>query len=174
MNSGPPGVAARPADLHGEGLPPVFWLYMAAAALVAAGFADFSLIAFHFERARVVEPALIPVFYAVAMGAGGLVGAGCCARVTRFDREKDRNFNCAEIASGLRAQFFEGRQVLDQAIGRDGQRAPSVAESSRVPERAQVVGRDAAGSDMNRRMRLLARLGEAFDRGEMHELALEG
>jgi predicted MFS family arabinose efflux permease len=68
----PPGVAARPSDLRSKGLPRAFWLYLAAAALVAAGFADFSLIAFNFERTHLVDPALVPVFYAGAMGAGGL------------------------------------------------------------------------------------------------------
>lgn len=68
----PPGVAARPADLDAEGLPRAFWLYLVAAALVAAGFADFTLIAFHFEQTRVVDPAAVPLFYAAAMAAGGL------------------------------------------------------------------------------------------------------
>jgi predicted MFS family arabinose efflux permease len=68
----PPGVAARPADLESEGLPRAFWLYLAAAALVAAGFADFSLIAFNFARTGVVDAAIVPVFYAGAMAAGGL------------------------------------------------------------------------------------------------------
>src|SRR6266496_5151984 len=40
--------------------------------LVAAGFADFSLIAFHFAQASTVSSTLIPVFYAVAMGVGGI------------------------------------------------------------------------------------------------------
>jgi MFS family permease len=48
-----------------------FWLYSASAALVAFGFADYPLIAFHFGRAQTVSAALIPVFYAVAMGASG-------------------------------------------------------------------------------------------------------
>jgi predicted MFS family arabinose efflux permease len=68
----PPGVAARPADLRSEGLPRAFWLYLVAAALVAAGFADFSLIAFNFARQGLVDPAIVPVFYASAMAAGGL------------------------------------------------------------------------------------------------------
>jgi MFS family permease len=55
-------------DLHPEGLPRVFWVYLAGAALVAAGFADFPLVAFHFERAAVLQPALIPLVYALAMG----------------------------------------------------------------------------------------------------------
>lgn len=55
-------------DLHPEGLPRAFWVYLTGAALVAAGFADFPLVAFHFERADVLRPALIPLVYALAMG----------------------------------------------------------------------------------------------------------
>ncbi len=55
-------------DLHPEGLPRAFWVYLAGAALVAAGFADYPLLAFHFERADVLQPALIPLVYALAMG----------------------------------------------------------------------------------------------------------
>lgn len=60
-----------PPDVHAAGLPRVFWIYMAGAALVAAGFADFSLIAFHFEKTRSVAPDWVPILYAIAMGASG-------------------------------------------------------------------------------------------------------
>src|SRR4030095_6157891 len=49
-----------------------YWIYLAAGALLAAGFADFALIGFHFQRANVMPGNLIPVFYAVAMAAGAL------------------------------------------------------------------------------------------------------
>lgn len=68
----PTDPAARPADAQTSGLPRVFWVYLAAAVLVAAGFADFSLMAFRFERTDLVSPSWIPVFYAAAMGASGL------------------------------------------------------------------------------------------------------
>src|SRR5205807_9797260 len=42
------------------------------AVLVAAGFADFPLIAYHFVRASSVPSIWIPVFYAVAMGVSGM------------------------------------------------------------------------------------------------------
>jgi predicted MFS family arabinose efflux permease len=58
-------------NVQAHGLPRVFWLYLAGAALVAAGFADFPLIAYHFAQASVVPPDAIPVFYAVAMGVSG-------------------------------------------------------------------------------------------------------
>jgi hypothetical protein len=50
----------------------VFWIYLGGAALAAAGFADFPLIAFHFQQAgHRVSPTLVPVFYAVAMAVSG-------------------------------------------------------------------------------------------------------
>jgi MFS family permease len=45
---------------------------MAGAALVAAGFADFSLVAFHFQKASIVPNLWIPIFYSVAMATSGL------------------------------------------------------------------------------------------------------
>jgi MFS family permease len=57
-----------------EPLSRAFWLYTLSAALLGFGFADFSLMAFHFSRAGLVAPAAIPVFYAAAMGAAA-VGA---------------------------------------------------------------------------------------------------
>ena len=54
------------------GLPRVFWVYLVGAALVAAGFADFSLITYHFHKASVVANSWVPIFYSVAMGASGL------------------------------------------------------------------------------------------------------
>ena len=44
---------------------------MAGAVLAAAGFADFPLIAFHFQGAGTVSAGLTPVFYAVAMAVSG-------------------------------------------------------------------------------------------------------
>lgn len=57
---------------QGDGLPRAFWLYAVATALVGFGFADFPLIAFHFEKAGIVSESSIPLFYAGAMGAAGL------------------------------------------------------------------------------------------------------
>ena len=63
----------EPAHLsEAKGFPKAFWIFVGAGALIAAGFADFSLIAFHFQKAATVAPKNIPLFYAVAMGAGAL------------------------------------------------------------------------------------------------------
>jgi MFS family permease len=58
--------------LEARSMPRVFWLYLGAAALIAAGFVDYPLIAYHLQRTSTVSIDLIPVFYAVAMGASGL------------------------------------------------------------------------------------------------------
>jgi predicted MFS family arabinose efflux permease len=58
--------------LEASGSSKAFWLYVAAGALIAAGFADFSLIGFHFRKAHVVTEDFIPIYYAAAMGAGAL------------------------------------------------------------------------------------------------------
>ena len=67
----PENMEAASPDVQTRGLPRVFWIYLAGAALVAAGFADFPLIAYHFSQAGVVSKDVIPVFYAVAMGVSG-------------------------------------------------------------------------------------------------------
>ncbi len=68
----------RPQDMDSSAqepatatLPRVFWIYLAAAALVAAGFADYPLIAFHFTQSHAVPSDWIAIFYAVAMAVSG-------------------------------------------------------------------------------------------------------
>jgi MFS family permease len=61
-----------PPQFNNNKLPPPYWLYLIAAACVAAGFADFSLIAYHFQRTGIVPTELIPVFYAIAMAMGAI------------------------------------------------------------------------------------------------------
>jgi MFS family permease len=67
----PQDLTSAPARVRTQGLPRVFWIYVAGAALAAAGFADFPLIAFHFQRAGTVSATLTPAFYAVAMAVSG-------------------------------------------------------------------------------------------------------
>ncbi len=67
----PHELSAGPAEVTTSGLPRVFWIYLAGAALVAAGLADFPLIAFHFGQARTVAAPVVPVLYAVAMAVSG-------------------------------------------------------------------------------------------------------
>jgi MFS family permease len=67
----PQDLEAGPAQVTSEGLPRVFWLYVAGAALVAAGFADFPIMAYHFQQAGTVSATLTAVFYGVAMAVSG-------------------------------------------------------------------------------------------------------
>jgi MFS family permease len=66
------GHIAPPKSDFDATLPRTYWLYAASSALVAFGFADFSLIAFHFKQAALVSDAVIPLLYAVAMGTSGV------------------------------------------------------------------------------------------------------
>ncbi len=52
--------------------PKIFWLYLTAVALIAAGYIDFPLIAYHFKKVSIVSDDWIPIFYAVAMGVDAL------------------------------------------------------------------------------------------------------
>jgi MFS family permease len=64
-------IPAAPEKDGGHALSGAFWLYAAACALIAFGFADYPLIAFHFGKMHTVPTAFVPVFYAGAMGASG-------------------------------------------------------------------------------------------------------
>ena len=72
-----------PPALEAAGLAPGFWVYLAAVALIAAGYADFPLIAYHFGRAEVMPAAWIPILYAIAMAVDGAAGL---ALGSLFDR----------------------------------------------------------------------------------------
>lgn len=69
----------RPHDLEADtpvlttaGFPRAFWIYLAAIALVAAGYADFPLIAFHLDQESIVGGSQIPLYFAVAMASDAL------------------------------------------------------------------------------------------------------
>jgi MFS family permease len=68
----PRDLEASSVKIEGKGFPRVFWLYLFAVALIAAGYADFPLIAYHFKKVSVVSDSQIPIFYAVAMGVDAL------------------------------------------------------------------------------------------------------
>jgi predicted MFS family arabinose efflux permease len=70
----------RPHDLEvaekiqAAHLHPAYWIYMVAAACFAAGFADFALISYHFQKSAVVTADVVPIYYAVAMAMGAVAG----------------------------------------------------------------------------------------------------
>lgn len=58
--------------LQTKGFSKKYWLYIAAVSCVAAGYVDFALIAFHFQKINVIPNAWVPLFFSMAMAAGGL------------------------------------------------------------------------------------------------------
>jgi MFS family permease len=72
-----------PPALATAGLAPSFRVYLVAVALIAAGYADFALIAYHFGKAAVMPATWIPIVYAVAMAVDGAAGL---ALGSLFDR----------------------------------------------------------------------------------------
>ena len=61
-----------PPSLETKGLPRPYWIYLTAAILIALGSADFPFMAYHIEKINVMNPALIPVLYSLAMATSGL------------------------------------------------------------------------------------------------------
>ncbi len=61
----------QPPDVSAKQLPSLYWVYLAGAALVAAGFADYPLIAYHWSRHAVVPAEWVAIFYSVAMAVSG-------------------------------------------------------------------------------------------------------
>jgi len=49
-----------------------YWIYLLATGLIAAGYADFALIAYHFQKSALVPALWIPLFYSIAMAVDGL------------------------------------------------------------------------------------------------------
>ncbi|MGI6285573.1 MFS transporter [Neomoorella humiferrea] len=68
----PRDLEATQAIPGGKGLPKTFWLYLAAVAFIAAGYVDYPLIAYHLGKGSLVSSNLIPILYAIAMGADAL------------------------------------------------------------------------------------------------------
>jgi len=59
-------------NIESKGLTKVFWIYLASIACIAAGYADFPLIAYHFKKAAIIADNWIPVFYSAAMAVGAI------------------------------------------------------------------------------------------------------
>jgi MFS family permease len=63
---------ATPRKVQSKTLPGVFRMYVAAAGVLALGFVDFPLLAYHFQDSALAKPAVIPLLFAGAMGVNGL------------------------------------------------------------------------------------------------------
>jgi MFS family permease len=85
--------------LEAKGLPRSYWIYMAAMALNAAGYADFPLIAYHFQKASIVSKDWVPLFYSIAMGVDAVAALA-------FGRLFDRKGVPTLILAVLISMFF--------------------------------------------------------------------
>jgi len=93
---------ASPTEPASSGQSPSFWIYLVGAAFVGAGFADFPLIAYHFQKSGALSQSLVPIFYAIAMGVGG---AGSLLFGRLFDRKGIIVLVPLTMASALYAPF---------------------------------------------------------------------
>ncbi len=62
----------KKVELAADRFPKNYWIYLLAAALIAFGYIDFPLIAFHFGKSESLAPSSIPLLYAVAMLSAAL------------------------------------------------------------------------------------------------------
>jgi MFS family permease len=98
----PHDLESASVKLESKGFPRAFWFYLVAIGCVAAGYADFPLVAYHFKKVAVIPDYWIPIFYAVAMGADA-VAALIFGRV--FDRIGFPVLVAAILLSSLFAPF---------------------------------------------------------------------
>jgi MFS family permease len=131
-------------ELASAGIPRRFWLYLGGAGLVAAGYADFPLIAFHFTRAGVVPVTWTPLLYALAMGVSA-VAALVTGRL--FDRAGLAIVaGAAVIAAGFAPLVFLGGRpaaILGMALWGLGMGAQDSIVRAAV---AEMVPRNRRGS----------------------------
>lgn len=93
-----------------DGLRSAYWFYLVGIAFLAAGFADFPLMAFHLAKQRILPDNYVPVLYAVAMGVDA-------AAALFFGRMYDRKGVTAIIVASVISAFFAPLVFLFKAPG---------------------------------------------------------
>ena len=86
-------------ELGKQGIPRAFRPFLVGAAFLAAGYADFPLIAYHLSSIELVPGTTIPLLYALAMGVDAIAALA-------FGRLFDRLGPAVLAASALLAAFF--------------------------------------------------------------------
>ena len=80
----PSSLEAEQPIAKGAGFGQAYWLYLFAAALAAAGYADFPLIAYRLQKEALAPATWIPVLYAVAMGVDAVAAIAFGRLFDRF------------------------------------------------------------------------------------------
>jgi MFS family permease len=106
---------ARSQARVNEPIPRVFWIYMGAAGLLALGYVDFPLIAYHFGKTGLFSRTGIPLMYAIAMAMNG-VTALIFGRL--YDRYGLAVLSIGILVSlgGLPLSFLGGREAAIAGI----------------------------------------------------------
>lgn len=68
----PENLEIETLDMTKKGVSTQFWLYTIGTSFVAAGYVDFALISYHFQKSHVIDSYWIPGSYAMAMAAAGI------------------------------------------------------------------------------------------------------
>lgn len=110
----PQALEATVASPRRAALGRAFWTYAAGSALVAMGFLDYPVMAFHFARVGSVSTNWIPVLYAIAMAADGVAAL---ALGRWFDRAGLTVVVWATMASAAFAPFALGSQFPFALLG---------------------------------------------------------
>jgi MFS family permease len=137
-------------DVHltaSASFPKAYWVYLCSSALVAAGYADYPLLSYHFSHAATVSLAWIPALYAVAMGVDAIA-------VLVFGRWFDRfglgvlvvatvmSAGFAPLGFGMRSEFAIFGTIL-WGIGMGAQESimrAAVADVTSPTRRATAYG----------------------------------
>ena len=147
----PQDLETTPQTISTAGLPRSFWIYLRGAALVAAGFADYPLIAFHFSRSGTVGGDWIAIFYAIAMAVSGGFAAVRAAlrplRICRADRpEPDLGAVAPLVFLGGFSVALVGAAIWGLGIGVHESIIPAaVAPMVPLTRRASAFGLFTAG-----------------------------
>ena len=94
----PRSLEVKTTVVQSRGLPRKFWAYMFAVALVAAGYADFPLIAFHLKKAASMPDTWVPLLYA---GAMGIDAVAALAFGKLYDKIRVRSLGAASSRSAF-------------------------------------------------------------------------
>ncbi len=95
----PEALEPQAVPLERQGIPRRFWLYLVGVSLIAFGYADFPLIAYHLQRVGRVPASGIPLVYAAAMAVDAVAALF-------FGRLFDRVGPSVLVGGALLAAFF--------------------------------------------------------------------
>jgi MFS family permease len=68
----PSNLEIKKLSVDSRGFDRRYWMYLLAVGFVAAGFADWALVAYHFQTKKLFSDAAVPLLYALAMGVDAL------------------------------------------------------------------------------------------------------